>query len=59
VVAGGGAGRLKGGRHLMFDPASNVPMTNLLVSLLDKADIAIERLGDSTGKIDLDTLADM
>ncbi len=59
VVAGGGAGRLKGGRHLMFDPASNVPMTNLLVSLLDKADVNVEKLGDSTGKVDLDTLTGM
>ena len=56
VVAGGGAGRLKGGRHLAFAPADNVPMTNLLVSLLDKAGVAVEKIGDSTGKIDLDTL---
>ena len=56
VVAGGGAGRLKGGRHLMFDPATNVPMTNLLVSLLDKAGVSVDRLGDSTGQIDLATL---
>jgi Protein of unknown function (DUF1552) len=57
VVAGGGAGRLKGGRHLAHDPTGNVPMTNLLVSLLDKAGIAVERLGDSTGRLDLDTLS--
>ena len=31
-------------------------MTNLLVSLLDKAGVAVEKIGDSTGKIDLDTL---
>ncbi len=48
VVAGGGAGTLKGGRHLTFDPAKNVPMTNLLVSLLDKAGVAIDKLGDRT-----------
>jgi hypothetical protein len=28
-------------------------MTNLLVSLLDKAGVAIEKLGDSTGRIDI------
>ncbi len=56
VVAGGGAGTLKGGRHLTFDPAKNVPMTNLLVSLLDKAGVAVERLGDSNGRIDLNGL---
>ena len=57
VVAGGGAGTLKGGRHLTFDPAKSVPMTNLLVSLLDKAGVAVERLGDSNGRIDLNGLA--
>ena len=57
VVAGGGSGRLKGGRHLTFAPNDNVPMTNLLVSLLDKAGVTVEKLGDSTGKVDLDTLA--
>ena len=59
VVAGGGAGRLKGGRHLAFRPSDNVPMTNLLVSLLDKAGVSIEKIGDSTGKLDLDTLSGM
>ena len=59
VVAGGGAGRLKGGRHLAFRPSDNVPMTNLLVSLLDKAGVSVEKIGDSTGKLDLDTLPGM
>ena len=49
VVAGGGAGSLKGGRHSSFDRADNVPMTNLLVSMLDKAGVTVDRLGDSTG----------
>ena len=57
VVAGGGAGRLKGGRHLAFTPGDNIPMTNLLVSLLDKAGVRVDKLGDSTGRIDLDTLS--
>jgi hypothetical protein len=57
VVAGGGAGQLKGGRHLSFNPGENVPMTNLLVSLLDKAGVRVEKIGDSTGKVDLDTLS--
>jgi hypothetical protein len=59
VVAGGGAGRLRGGRHLTFEPADNVPMTNLLVSLLDKAGVAVDKLGDSSGRLDLDTLTGM
>jgi hypothetical protein len=57
VVAGGGVGRLKGGRHLSFTPSDNVPMTNLLVSLLDKGGVRVDKLGDSTGRIDLDTLS--
>jgi hypothetical protein len=32
-------------------------MTNLLVSLLDKAGVPLDKLGDSTGKLDLDTLS--
>ena len=56
LLAGGGAGSLKGGRHLAFNPADNIPMTNLLVSMLDKAGVTVDRLGDSTGRIDLDTL---
>ena len=57
VVAGGGVGRLKGGRHLSYTPSDNVPMTNLLVSLLDKGGVRVDKLGDSTGRIDLDTLS--
>jgi hypothetical protein len=57
LLAGGGAGTLKGGRHLSFNPADNVPMTNLLVSVLDKGGVRIDKLGDSTGRIDLDTLS--
>jgi hypothetical protein len=57
LLAGGGAGTLKGGRHLSFNPADNVPMTNLLVSVLEKGGVRIDKLGDSTGRIDLDTLS--
>jgi hypothetical protein len=34
-----------------------VPMTNLLISLLDKGGVRADRLGDSTGRVDLDTLS--
>jgi hypothetical protein len=47
LIAGGAAGRLKGGRHLKY-PA-NTPMANLLMTILDKAGIPQESLGDSTG----------
>jgi hypothetical protein len=49
LVAGGAAGNLKGGRHLKYP--DHTPMTNLLVTLLDKAGVPMDRLGDSTGKM--------
>jgi hypothetical protein len=47
LLAGGAAGRLKGGRHLKY-PA-NTPMANLLMTILEKAGIPQESVGDSTG----------
>ena len=55
LVVGGGAGRLKSGRHLKY--TGNPPMANLLVTLLDKLDAPVERLGGSTGKLPLETLS--
>jgi hypothetical protein len=55
LVVGGGAGRLKGGRHLKF--TDKPPIGNLLVTLMDKLDLPVERLGGSTGKLPIDTLS--
>ena len=49
LVVGGGAGRLAGNRHLRYP--KDTPMTNLLVSILEKAGLRTETLGDSTGQI--------
>jgi hypothetical protein len=49
VVVGGGYGRLHGGRHVLCE--EHTPMTNLLVTLLAKADVHVDKLGDSTGII--------
>jgi hypothetical protein len=49
VVAGGGSGTHKGGRHLICP--TGTPMTNLLVTLLDKSGVDIDRFADSTGEI--------
>jgi hypothetical protein len=49
LVVGGAAGRLKGGRHLRYP--DHTPMANLLVSLLDKAGVKQEQVGDSTGPL--------
>jgi len=46
-IAGGAAGRLKGGRHLKYPDGT--PMSNLLLTILDKAGIQTDHVGDSTG----------
>jgi hypothetical protein len=55
VLVGGGAGRLKGGRHLRF--TKDTPMNNLHMSLLEKVGVPIENFGDATGSIELEPLA--
>jgi Protein of unknown function (DUF1552) len=55
VLVGGGAGRLKGARHLKFP--KDTPMNNLLVSLLDKVGVPIDKFGDNTGRINLEPLS--
>jgi len=49
LLVGGGAGTLKGGRHLRYE--DHTPMTNLLLSAMDKVGIHQETLGDSTGRL--------
>jgi hypothetical protein len=48
LLAGGASGRLKGGRHLQYP---ETPMSNLLISYLNKAGIEVDHLGDGTGKL--------
>jgi hypothetical protein len=50
VLAGGGAGKLKGGRHIKY--AEAVPMANLHLTLLEKTGIHLERFADSKGRVD-------
>ena len=49
IVVGGAAGRMQGGRHLRYP--DHTPMTNLLVSMLDKAGVELTSLGDSSGAL--------
>ena len=49
ILVGGGRGRLKGGQHIVAE--DHTPMTNLLLTMLDKVDAGVESLGDSTGTI--------
>jgi uncharacterized protein DUF1552 len=55
LVVGGGAGRLEGGRHLVY--SDKPTMANLLLTLMDKLDVPVERIGGSTGKLPIDTLS--
>jgi hypothetical protein len=55
VMVGGGAGQLKGGRHIKY--AEQTPMANLLLGMLDKAGIHLDTFGDSTSRIDLEPLS--
>jgi hypothetical protein len=48
VIAGGGAGALKGGRHLVYP--EHTPLTNLQLTMLNLLGVPTEKLGDSTGQ---------
>jgi hypothetical protein len=52
VLAGGGSGQVKGGRHIRFPNETH--MNNLLMTMLDKAKVPLpEKLGDSDGELQL------
>ena len=53
-LAGGGSGQIKGGRVIHYP---EVPLANLLLTIVDKAGIPAETLGDSTGRLELSTLS--
>ena len=55
LLFGGGAGRLKGGRHLKY--SSGTSNANLLLTVLDKFNMPLDKLGNSTGKLPIDTLS--
>jgi hypothetical protein len=52
VLFAGGVNGIKGGQHIRYP--TRTPMTNLLLTMLDKANVPhVERLGDSTGRLNL------
>jgi hypothetical protein len=55
MLVGGGAGRLDGGRHLKYTDKPTI--ANLLVTLMDKLDVPVEKIGGSTGRLPLETVA--
>ncbi|PYR49419.1 MAG: hypothetical protein DMF89_12620, partial [Acidobacteria bacterium] len=50
LVAGGGAGKARGGRHIKFDDP--MPLANLHLTLLDSVGVRLDSFADSTGKLD-------
>jgi hypothetical protein len=55
LLAGKLGGKFKTGYHHAFK--LDTPMANLLVTVLDKAGVPVEKLGDSTGPLKLDPLS--
>ena len=49
LLAGGGAGHLKGGRHLVYSEPT--PLANLHLSLLDKVGVHLDSFADSNGRV--------
>ena len=52
VLAGGANGRLTGGRHIKYQKGT--PLANFHLALLDKLGIAVDKHGNSTGRVSLD-----
>jgi hypothetical protein len=51
ILIGGASGQIMGGRHIQY--AAHTPMSNLLLSLLDKFGVHQDKFGDSTGKLEI------
>ena len=50
IVAGGAAGKMRGGRHIRYNDAT--PLANLHLTLLDKVGVRLDSFADSDGKVD-------
>jgi hypothetical protein len=50
VLAGGGAGHLKGGRHIKYP--KDTRLANLHLTLMDQLGVPCEKIGDSTGRLE-------
>ena len=56
ILLGGASGQLKpGGRHLRY--TDKTPASNLHLTILDKMGVPVDKLSDSTGKLDLLTVS--
>jgi hypothetical protein len=50
LLAGRGGGTIRGGRHVRF--ADETPVTNLWLAMLQRAGVAVDEIGDSTGPLE-------
>jgi len=50
IVAGGAAGKMRGGRHIRFEQPT--ALANLHLTLLDRVGVRLDSFADSNGKID-------
>jgi hypothetical protein len=50
VLVGGANGKLHGNNHVA---AGRKPSVNLLLNIAEMADVPVEKIGNSTGRIDL------
>jgi hypothetical protein len=48
AILGRGYGKIKGGQHLHYP--QNTPFANLLVTILDRAGVPVQSVGNSTGQ---------
>jgi Protein of unknown function (DUF1552) len=51
LLIGGGSGKVQTGRHVRYPV--DTPVTNLFIALLEKLDVHVEELGDSTGRLEV------
>ena len=51
MLVGGAAGGLSGGRHIVYP--QDTPMANLLMAVMDKLDVPVDQIGNSTGKLNV------
>jgi len=49
AILGGGCGRIKGNQHLKYP--DRTPVSNLLLTLLDRAGVPVDTVGDSTAEL--------
>jgi hypothetical protein len=53
MLVGGGAGTVRGGRHVRYPVESETPVANLFLNVLDKLGVPLDTLGDSTGHLEV------